>query len=648
MESQSFPYQRLVLGAAALSIAVLLGTFHYHLTTTTKGFAKSFRAEHAKELAAGDSLALCSRLDALAASLNWVCITAQRDGDVFFQREKGYCGNTFFQRQVNVTSPGSSGLSVSFTLRLPGTLELGLGLSVCIQIFCLAFIYILTKKTEDDRRLAALAREEERRLEQAKVAARLATLASQVHHDIQSPLASLAGTLEDLPELPESKRSVLRSAITRITDIANNLRERHTATHAPDTSLPLKHSLHLLSSLVASLVSEKRTEFRAKRGISVDAALDSAAYGLFVSVDPPSFKRILSNLINNAVEAVGDTGTVKLSMARAGSLNLLSVRDDGKGIAAEILPRLGRRGATFGKENGSGLGLYHARTSLEQWGGSLQITSDGPGHGAVVTLRLPAASPPPWFVSKILLRPHSVVVILDDEQPIHDLWRARFRDLDLGIQNIEVIDHFTSSEAEKWIQANRAAAESALFLTDYELLGHEDTGLGFVSRLDVSSHSILVSTRCEEPVILRECERLGMKMLPKALAGLVPIEVLAGPPPKVPGRVDAVLLDDDDSLRELWRGSAAKAGKLLRTFALADELLASLDQFDKTLPIYIDSDLGDAQRPGEEIAKELFERGFTHLYLATGFAPDELQPMPWLKGVVGKRAPWGAAARRAS
>lgn len=56
-------------------------------------------------------------------------------------------------------------------------------------------------------------------------------------------------------------------------------------------------------------------------------------------------------------------------------------------------------------------------------------------------------------------------------------------------------------------------------------------------------------------------------------------------------------------------------------------------------PIYVDSKLGDGVI-GEEFAKELHEQGFQNLYLATGRQPESLPPMPWIKEVDGKKAPW--------
>ena len=75
---------------------------------------------------------------------------------------------------------------------------------------------------------------------------------------------------------------------------------------------------------------------------------------LKAAVDARELQRIVSNLVNNSIEAFTGPGTVDISLASA----------DGKGIPPEILSRLGRKGETHGKAGGTGLGLYHARTAI--------------------------------------------------------------------------------------------------------------------------------------------------------------------------------------------------------------------------------------------------------------------------------------------
>ena len=112
----------------------------------------------------------------------------------------------------------------------------------------------------------------------------LVSVASQVAHDIRSPLTALNMVVGVLDEIPEEKRIVVRSAIQRINDIANDLLSRGRNSSSIDSqqidkSLEID-SVAMLSSLVDSLVSEKRIQYREKIGVSIDIEL-SKSYGLF-------------------------------------------------------------------------------------------------------------------------------------------------------------------------------------------------------------------------------------------------------------------------------------------------------------------------------------------------------------------------------
>ena len=172
-------------------------------------------------------------------------------------------------------------------------------------------------------------------------------------------------------------------------DIANSLLDRNRIpTRTPGR--PEQDAPAALGLINRS--SAKRVQFRSLSRIEIESWLDASSYGLFASVQPVEFKRVLSNLVNNAVEAFGDgPGPVRVDLAARGGLVCVSVPDDGQGIPEETLRKLGKRGETFGKAAGSGLGLYHARACAEAWGGALEIAPRAP-RGTIVRLNLPQAA----------------------------------------------------------------------------------------------------------------------------------------------------------------------------------------------------------------------------------------------------------------
>ena len=227
---------------------------------------------------------------------------------------------------------------------------------------------------------------------QARLSA-LSALAAQVAHDIRSPLAALDTALKDVSGLPEEKRELISAAAGRIRDIADGLLAKHRqgAGDPAPAAVPLEP--RLLAGLIGPVMEEKRLQYRGSAGVAIETAFAAGASGLRARVDPVEFGRLLSNLVNNAVEALEHSGRVTVLLARRGSSAELKVSDDGKGIPPELLGRLGSRGETHGKTGGSGLGLHHARTAVESWQGSLSIASE-PGKGTQVTLLLPLSEQP--------------------------------------------------------------------------------------------------------------------------------------------------------------------------------------------------------------------------------------------------------------
>ena len=366
-------------------------------------------------------------------------------------------------------------------------------------------------------------------LETSRDAAK-AKISFQLIHDIRSPLAALEMVVTGLSELSEEKRILIRSSTGRIKDIINNLVRKSekisTASLANiDSMLGGEFmTVQLLSGLIEVLISEKRMQFRAKIGVEIDSTLDSSSYGIFSEVNTREFMRLLSNLINNAVEALGSKGRVSVSLVQMKDYAVISVADNGCGIPAKILCNLGQQGETYGKEGGFGLGLYHARTSIESWGGYLQIDSTE-DLGTKINLMIPLAQAPTWFVERLNVLPNSKIIVLDDDVSIHMIWEGRLKQIGVNSAGIEVLHFSTPDQLVTWVKENENELIRTTFLVDYELIGFEQVGLSLIEDLGIQSQSILVTSHYEEASIRAWCQRLGVSLIPKGMAGFVPIAV---------------------------------------------------------------------------------------------------------------------------
>jgi signal transduction histidine kinase len=371
---------------------------------------------------------------------------------------------------------------------------------------------------------AAQTAEAQARLRQSE---RQSEFARQVGHDIRSPLAALNMVVAAVKGVPEEQRLVMRSAAKRINDIANSLLDRSWLNEISEESKDggmqgAEGSVVMLSSLVDSIVSEKRVQYRDRHEVDIEVDL-SRGYGLFSRIRPADVSRAISNLIDNSVEATrGSSARILVLIEENGEKNRIIVRDNGRGIPKEILGHLGVKGASFGKNKGSGLGLHQARSSAEALGGSLTIESEV-GRGTIVTLALPACDAPTWFLERLEVSEQTILISVDDDSTVHQIWESR-----LSTMTNQCVEHmaFTSiAHFEQWFRSNRAP--DAKFLVDYEFLGHSENGLHMIERLNLVHQAILVSSRAEDKAVQERALGLGLKLLPKSLAALIPIEIKA-------------------------------------------------------------------------------------------------------------------------
>ena len=120
---------------------------------------------------------------------------------------------------------------------------------------------------------------------------------------------------------------------------------------------------------------------------------------LTVLADPVRLSQVIANLLNNAAKYTDQGGRIGLRAEREGSEALIIVEDNGRGIPAEMLPRIFDLFAQAPQtssmaQGGIGIGLTLVRSLVEMQGGSVQAESAGPGRGSVFTVRLPLLAKP--------------------------------------------------------------------------------------------------------------------------------------------------------------------------------------------------------------------------------------------------------------
>ena len=110
--------------------------------------------------------------------------------------------------------------------------------------------------------------------------------------------------------------------------------------------------------------------------------------------DPHRLRQVLLNLLSNAAKHTPRRGRIEVTLGTSGPWAVLAVGDTGRGIAADLLPRVFDLfvQASDAETSGMGIGLSLVRGLVELHGGTVEAESDGEGRGSTFTVRLPLVS----------------------------------------------------------------------------------------------------------------------------------------------------------------------------------------------------------------------------------------------------------------
>lgn len=253
---------------------------------------------------------------------------------------------------------------------------------------------LLTTLEQSSIRYEKLRSENEKRLRHEA----LAKQARQVAHDIRSPLAALTSMLENSSSSPDFE--ILSKAACRIRSIASAL-----------LNGPFEKNKEpvVLSQLCRRIFLEKKVEYKSRKSI-VFSFKEQTNSHIEVVVD--DFERVLSNLLNNAVEAIAGSGAIDLVVFEEGGFVKLTITDTGKGMSPELLSRLGH-GHFTDKLTGHGLGISYSFEVIQNNSGTLSFFSKQ-GQGTTVEIAFKSFfSPTP-----------SNIVLLENDPLVQLIWRT--------------------------------------------------------------------------------------------------------------------------------------------------------------------------------------------------------------------------------
>lgn len=253
----------------------------------------------------------------------------------------------------------------------------------------------------------ASALELEQELEVSRRLASIGRLTANVGHEVKNPINAMVVHLE-LLRSKLSSATVEPESARRHVDILSD--EMHRLDRVVQTLADFSRPITLelrdqdLRRIVERVLDLAGAELK-ENHVTLESFEPPQA--LPVRVDSELIRQALLNLVLNAMQAMPDGGTLRVSVERQGRLAVVEIADTGTGIPASILPRIFDLYFTT-KATGSGIGLAMTYRILQLHGGALDVRSNAePGaadRGTVFTLRIPIAISPAAETRKPLPR----------------------------------------------------------------------------------------------------------------------------------------------------------------------------------------------------------------------------------------------------
>ncbi len=203
-------------------------------------------------------------------------------------------------------------------------------------------------------------------------------LSAMIAHDLRGPLNTIVQASAMIRRAPDKSDRMLKMieenairALTMIEEVRDRTREMSLNVRSTD-----------LSALVKSVVAETPRPDNISLQLNLGDGMDA------IWVDPDKMRRVLYNLLTNAVEAMPEGGALTVRAELLDGNARIDVSDTGNGIPEEVVPNLYNPFYST-KPKGMGLGLSFCKRAVEAHGGSIIFNSRG-GKGTTFTVTVPS------------------------------------------------------------------------------------------------------------------------------------------------------------------------------------------------------------------------------------------------------------------
>jgi signal transduction histidine kinase len=207
-----------------------------------------------------------------------------------------------------------------------------------------------------------------------------------VGHDLRNPLQATAGTLYLVKKLLSSRHvEDMMEAVKLLEKLHNQVYYMDKiVSDIQDYARPV--GAKLIETNVPDLIREATSDARIPRTVQCSMIIEGDLSNAMTN--PILLKRVLTNLINNSVQAMPKGGRLTITALKHQDLLTVSVQDTGVGIAPASLEKIFNPFFTT-KAQGQGLGLVVSKRLVEAQGGTITVKSKM-GEGSTFTITIPS------------------------------------------------------------------------------------------------------------------------------------------------------------------------------------------------------------------------------------------------------------------
>ncbi|MGE0331777.1 MAG: ATP-binding protein [Ramlibacter sp.] len=218
-----------------------------------------------------------------------------------------------------------------------------------------------------------------------------------VAHELRNPLAPIRNAVHILMRKGREDLQLVwtREVIDRqVAQMARLLDDLMDVSRIRENKIELRKSRVTLDSILDSAIEVSRPLLEQK-GHHLELSIVKGA--VYVQADPHRLSQVFSNLLNNAAKYTPPGGRISLSVRTEPHRAVVTIKDTGIGISAEMLPKIFEmftqaRNTPNRAEGGLGIGLSLAKSLIELHGGSIEVRSEGLGSGSEFIAFVPLAS----------------------------------------------------------------------------------------------------------------------------------------------------------------------------------------------------------------------------------------------------------------